>query len=211
MRPTVYPETVEMIVAEYDLSEAERVADADWWRADGHPFLTVIDRVGNAVDARGKRHSHQWRLNADALAKGKAALHGISDQLQQAPDFLQLWFLVQDAFKPIWGLGELAVYDTTERLRHRLRLESAHVIFLHAGTRVGARRLAGGRLKPDDAWGIHRDQVPDRLRHLSTHEIEDVLCIYKDELLLTPDAFLARRSKRGPSRCGLAPEPRSSC
>lgn len=211
MRPTIHPETIELIVAEYDLSEDARTAEVDWWRADGHAFSTVIDRVGDAVDARGKRHSHQWRLNADALAKGKAALHAISDRLQQASDFLQLWFLVQDAFKPIWGLGELAVYDTTERLRHRLGLESVHVIFLHAGARVGARRLAGGRLKRDDAWGIHRHQVPDGLRHLTTHEIEDILCIYKDELLLTPEAFLARRLRRGLSGCGPAPEPRPTC
>lgn len=120
-------------------------------------------------------------------------------------------FLVQDAFKPIWGLGELAVYDTTERLRHRLGLESVHVIFLHAGTRVGARHLAGGRLGRDDAWGIHRHQVPDGLRHLTTHEIEDILCLYKDELLLTPEQFLSRRSKRGPSGCGPAHEPRAIC
>jgi hypothetical protein len=210
MRPNIYPKTIDLIVEEYEFEEDVRAAEAAWWRADGQPFSAVLGRVGDAA-VQGKRHSHQWRLKATALADGKKALHAISDSLQVAPDFLQLWFLVQDAFKPIRGLGELAIYDTAERLRHRLGLKSDHIIFLHAGARVGARRLAGGRLDREDAWGIQRHKLPEGLRHLSTHEIEDILCIYKDELLLTPEQFLARRSKRGAARCGPGFEPRPTC
>ena len=131
--------------------------------------------------------------------------------MQSAPDFLELWFLVQAAFKPIYGLGELAVYDAAERLRYRLELESAHVIFLHAGARVGARRLAGGRLGKERAWGHQRHEVPLGLRHLSTHEIEDILCTYKDELLLTPQQFRARRGGGLSPGCSRPFEARPSC
>ena len=206
MRPTVYPETIDLIVADYARSAKDRAAETAWWRAEGQPFAEVIDRVGRA-ELFGKRHTHQYRLSAGALATGAAALHAIADKLQAAPNFIELWFLVQAAFKPIRGLGELAVYDTAERLRHRLGLRSDHVIYLHAGARVGARRLAGGRLPKERAWGIQRHEVPMGLRHLSTHEIEDILCIYKGELLLSPAQF------RGRPRCGPGPtchQPRES-
>lgn len=210
MRLYVHPETINLIVEEYHLGAKAREAEARWWRGEGLSFTEVIDRVGQA-ELFGKRHPHQYRLSASALMEGTAALQAISDQLESAPDFLQLWFLVQSAFKPIHGLGELAVYDATERLRHRLGLESAHVIYLHAGARVGARRLAGGRLKRESAWGILRWDIPEGLRHLSTHEIEDVLCIYKDELLLTPQQFRAQRSAGSLRGCAPASESRLSC
>ncbi|MDZ4052119.1 MAG: hypothetical protein U1E24_02490 [Phenylobacterium sp.] len=210
MRPTVYPETIEMIVKEYRLGDTGRASEAVWWRADGETFDAVIDRAARA-EINGKRHPHQRRLKAQAIENGVSRLLAIKDRLQAAPDFLELWFLVQAAFKPIAGLGELAVYDAADRLRHRLNLASEHVIFLHAGARVGARRLAGGRLGRESAWGILRHEVPMGLRHLSTHEIEDVLCIYKEELLLSPQQFLARRSGAGTSRCGPMVEARPSC
>ncbi|WP_332640579.1 hypothetical protein [Brevundimonas sp.] len=210
MRPSVYTETIELIVEEYELGNAGRASEVIWWRADGKNFDAVIDRAARA-EISGKRHPHQRRLKAQAIKDGVAALLAIKDRLQAAPDFLELWFLVQAAFKPIAGLGELAIYDTADRLRHRLNLVSEHVIFLHAGARVGARRLAGGRLAKESAWGILRLEVPMGLRHLSTHEIEDILCIYKDELLLSPQQFLARRSGVGSPGCSPVVEARPSC
>lgn len=210
MRPTVYPETIDLIVADYARGSRDRAAEATWWRADGQPFAVVIDRVGWA-ELFGKRHPHQYRLSAHALTAGTAALHAIADTLQAAPNFIELWFLVQAAFKPIRGLGELAVYDAADRLRHRLGLQSDHVIYLHAGARVGARRLAGGRLPNESTWGIQRHQVPMGLRHLSTHEIEDILCIYKDALLLRPAQFRGRRTCGTKPSCPPPVDPRSCC
>ena len=210
MRPTVHPETIDMIVAEYETDADSRADEAAWWRAAGARFEKVIERAGKA-ELWGKRHPHQRRIPARALAEGTAALLAVASRLSSAPDFLRLWWVVQAAFRPIRGLGELAVYDTAERLRYRLGLESEHVIFLHAGARVGARRLAGGRLPNESAWGIQRHEIPFGLRALSAHEIEDVLCIYKDELLLTPAQFRERRSGAARRPCSGAPEPRPGC
>jgi hypothetical protein len=210
MRPYVHSETVRLIVEDYAAGAPARAAEAAWWRADGLPFAALVERIGRA-DHFGKRHSHQRRITASALDAGTAALHAISYMVRKAPNFLELWFLVQAAFKPIYGLGELAVYDTAERLRHRLGLESEHVIYLHAGARVGARRLKGGRLPNESAWGILRHEVPEGFRHLSTHEIEDILCSYKDDLFLAPSEFRARRSGGRAGRCGLAADLRPTC
>jgi hypothetical protein len=210
MRPTIHPETIELIVREYDATDAVRSAEVEWWEGAGLPFSEVVERVGRA-DLFGKRHPHQRRLSASALEAGTAALHLISDQVREVPDFHRLWCLVQETFKPIHGLGELAVYDAAERLRYRLDLESRHIIYLHAGARAGARRLLGGRLERDHAWGIQRYGLPDGIHHLCTHEIEDILCIYKDELLLTPEQFRARRSSGSTPACGSQSDTRPPC
>jgi hypothetical protein len=63
MRPTVYPETIALIVEEYGADRRLRAAEDAWWRADGLPFEAVLDRVGRA-EVLGKRHGHQRRLPA---------------------------------------------------------------------------------------------------------------------------------------------------
>gem|GEM_PF-3732768 len=69
MRPYVHPETINLIVEEYDLGAKAREAEARWWRGDGLSFPAVIDRVGQA-ELFGKRHPHQYRLSATALVEG---------------------------------------------------------------------------------------------------------------------------------------------
>lgn len=209
-RPTIYPETISLIVAEYAADTARRTREEAWWRGEGLTFDEVLERVGQA-SIFGGRHGHQRRLSKAALAAGTTALHRIGRELEAAADFHSLWQMVDDAFRPIRGLGELAVYDAAERLRHRLGLEAPHLIYLHAGARVGARRLAGGRLAREDAFGILRHKLPEGLRGLSTHAIEDILCSYKEELLLTPAQFRVRRGRGSPARCGMAPEVRPGC
>ena len=94
------------------------------------------------------RSSDGLRLHARdyAAAPGGSGLPVICipGLTRNAADFHELWSTVGAAYRPIHGLGELAIYDTAERLRHRLKLESTHVIYLHSGARIGARRLAGG-------------------------------------------------------------------
>ena len=88
---------------------------------------------------------------------------------------------------------------------------SEHIIYLHAGARVGARRLFGGRIPRGDAWGMMYHQVPEGFRGFSTHEMEDILCIYKDDFLLMPDQLRAKWEGRSPICCGPPPEHRPSC
>ena len=195
MRTNVNPKTIDLIVEDYKSWESHRAKEQDYWRANGMPFSSVIARaVLSEIDER--RHPHQRRLSSKALRTGVKALHEIEGQLKAARRFHVLHSLVEQAFKPIRGLGELAAYDTADRIRLALGLESEHVIYLHAGARVGARRLAGGRLENESAWGILKRDVPKGLRKLSTHEIEDVLCIYKDDFFVPPDEF----EPKGPCR-----------
>ena len=81
------------------------------------------------------------------LLPSKIALEGALDILlkqagamERARDFAELFALIDAAMEPIPGLGELYVYDTSLRIGSRLNLLPKKV-YLHAGTRRGARAL----------------------------------------------------------------------
>lgn len=92
--------------------------------------------------------------------------------------FDELHTLVGDLVRPIPGIGELTVYDISQRIGSRFDLEPERV-YLHSGTRVGARELGfDGRRA-----SIEVAELPEELTvRLRPRELEDLLCIYKDAL-----------------------------
>jgi hypothetical protein len=105
-----------------------------------------------------------------------ALLEVVSD-LRAAETFEQLHRLISIKIGGIHGIGKLTIYDTAVRIGAKLNLEPK-VVFLHAGTRKGARALG---LDWHKEFMI-RDTFPHEFKPLSASEIEDVLCIYKDRL-----------------------------
>lgn len=202
MRPMVWYGTAELIADDFRAGAADRERDALWWVAEGEPFAEVLDRAGRARMANGKRHPHQRRLAREVIDRCAEALLAISADLEKTTRFHEVFDLVHKAFAPIRGAGELAVYDAADRICQRLGHVSEHVIYLHADARVGARRLLGGRLPNGDAWGIMYHQVPDSFRAFSTHEIEDILCRYKDDFALEPEALRAKWTAASTAACG---------
>src|SRR5262249_27216325 len=85
--------------------------------------------------------------------------------------------LISKEISDIHGIGELTIYDTALRIGAKLDLEPT-VVFLHGGTRKGARALGLDWHKEF----IARDAFPSEFQPLSASEIEDVLCIYKEQL-----------------------------
>lgn len=211
MRPTVWHQTAGMIAEDYRAGAERRAREAAWWAAEGHPFAEVLDRAGRARMANGHRHPHQRRLTQQAIEGCLAGLCGIATDLERTRRFHEAFDLVQSAFRSVRGAGELAVYDATDRICARLGHVSEHVIYLHAGARVGARRLLGGRIPNGDAWGIMYHQVPGGFREFSTHEIEDILCLYKDDFDLAPDALRAKWIGSSGGGCSLPRDHRPSC
>jgi hypothetical protein len=72
-------------------------------------------------------------------------------------------------------MGVLTVYDVAHRIAAFLG-KPPHLVYLHAGTRVGAAALG---IKGDV---VDPDELPAAFAVLTAAEIEDCLCIYKDEL-----------------------------
>lgn len=124
---------------------------------------------------RYKRYSHQRRIPRAALEMATRRLHRTN--VRSARSFADLIARVETAVRRVHGIGELYVYDTALRLGGHLRLLPREV-YLHAGTRRGARALG----LDHRAESVSPSQLPAALRRLQPHEVEDVLCIYKDWL-----------------------------
>jgi hypothetical protein len=103
-----------------------------------------------------------------------------SDATRKARDFEALFRLVDAGVKPIPGIGELYVYDTSLRIGAKLNL----LVYRHAGTRLGARAL----VLDGSAATLRVSALPREFRSLEPHEVEDVLSIFKDELKTTTAA-----------------------
>jgi hypothetical protein len=141
------------------------------------PSLEVaVHYAGLATDQREKRFSHQCRIPLPALRKGRKLLLGRVPQLAACGSFHKLHTLLSELFASVRGLGHLYTYDTALRVGAYLGLEPEHV-YLHAGTRAGARALG---LKVVQGY-IEVSALPRQIRVLAPHEAEDFLCIYKSQ------------------------------
>jgi hypothetical protein len=141
--------------------------------ADEPTLASAVSRAGLAVRKDGKRYNHQRRIPAHVLQAARENL--LVAPLATATSFHELFVTVQRAIGEIPGVGELMVYDTAFRIGARLRLEPER-IYLHSGTRVGARRLG----LDSRAKSVDRGVLPVELRHLPSWQVEDILCIFKE-------------------------------
>jgi hypothetical protein len=136
----------------------------------------------------GKRHSHQRRIPLRVLQAAERRLQPIAEHLRSAKSFAELHAIIDRQIGPLRGIGDLAVYDIAHRIGAYLDLAPEEV-WLHAGARDGARALNLSGEK------VTLPELPADLRKLSPAEIEDCLCIYKDNLRR---GSLSRRTR---SRC----------
>jgi hypothetical protein len=106
---------------------------------------------------------------------------------------------VEGEIGSIKGIGALTVYDIALRIGAHFGQAPMHV-YVHAGTRTGARafNITGDLFDPKI--------LPKSFSRLAPSEIEDCLCIHKDEL---PDRAHSRTSRRK-SGCAVANRQRCS-
>ena len=123
--------------------------------------------------ADGKRHPHQRRLPSRVLESAAEALAGVD--FRSSETFADLHGLVERTVAGIKGIGDLAIYDIAQRIGSYLELPP-DAVYLHAGTRRGARALLG----PTDRV-LPLAVFPKDLRSLTAAELEDCLCIYKED------------------------------
>jgi hypothetical protein len=123
----------------------------------------------------GKRHPHQRRIPGHVLAKAERALQERAERLAKADSFDALHTEVCAGIGNIRGIGDLAVYDIAHRIGAYLKLEP-DLVYLHAGTRAGAKALGLSGEK------LARGQLPADLQRLKASELEDCLCIYRSML-----------------------------
>jgi hypothetical protein len=171
-------------------------AEIDWF-ANQRTLSDAVEKAGIAENSKGKRYSHQRRLKKTSIKKAQRALQEASDQIGRARSFDDLFDLIRAAVRSIPGIGELYVYDTSLRIGARLNLFPRQV-YLHAGTRAGARALGLNHR----AHALSVSALPKELRVLEPHEIEDVLCIFKKELRAASKSSIAATDVLRRSWCG---------
>jgi len=140
-----------------------------------HRLEKVVTLAALARLPSGKRHSHQSSIPAVALEECKERL--LKTDLKQCQTFAELHDTVREVIGDIRGIGPLTIYDTALRIGAYLGLEPGKV-YLHAGTREGAKSLGFG---PRRRY-LQLSELPEPFHNLKPREVEDCLCIYKTDL-----------------------------
>ena len=167
-------------------------AEFDWFRSQ--PNLTMaIKYAGLAINSKGKRYSHQRRIKRGVLPQAEKILVTNLNILSRCSNFDELFDLIDTLLKPVDGIGDLYIYDTSLRIGAKLNLLPTKV-YLHTGTREGAKALGfDGSVKSFEV-----SELPSEFQKLESYEIEDVLCIFKDKFKQMkfdlPDEEIRRRS-----------------
>jgi hypothetical protein len=147
-----------------------------------------IARAVLSIDSDG----HQRRIPQLVLNRAKRGLLAEAEAILRCVDFETLHTLVGQLIRPIHGVGELLIYDTAQRLCLAMDLPEPEVVYLHAGTREGARWLEARERT------VAILALPKEYRSLSSFELEDLFCNYKRHLAgeALPDGPLRRRAPR---------------
>lgn len=145
------------------------------WFSIQRSLADAVSLAALAKSPSGKRLDHQRRIPRAVLEENRRRLLGIIKELKSVSSFEELHVVVSSTIGDILGIGELTIYDTALRIGAKLSLEPDR-IYLHAGTRVGARRLNLETSKDS----ISMQKFPAALCRLKPREIENALCIYKD-------------------------------
>lgn len=136
---------------------------------------SAVSRAALAQEPDGRRYSHQRRIRRTVLQEARRLL--LDFDLGGVSQFTELHSAVQRTIGPIAGAGELLIYDTALRIGAKLNV-MPKAVYMHAGTRRGARALGLEWKQPT----ISVQDLPIVLRDLQPHEVEDLLCIFKDRL-----------------------------
>jgi hypothetical protein len=138
---------------------------------------SAISVAALSTTSDGKRHSHQRRIPGRVLERVSDTLSAKKAEIQNAETFDHLHSIVLTTTDWIKGAGPLLAYDITMRIcdGFLLRLQPIKV-YLHAGAMVGAKKLGVASEKAS------RGDFPKEIHVLTSAQIEDFLCRYKDRL-----------------------------
>lgn len=169
------------ILRHYDTHHRPRIEREREWFASSKSVEEAITRASLATDQRGKRYDHQRRIPRQSLQAAKAALLKNEASIKTATTFEEVLTIITKAVTDIHRIGNLYMYDAALRIGAYLHLQPERV-YLHAGTKTGAQAL---RIPLNRAF-LEPHELPVELRDRPPAEVEDILCIYKDQLRSKP-------------------------
>ena len=122
----------------------------------------------------GRKMPHQSRFPVEALLQQWAeVLPRAAAEIGDCSTFQQLHDLIKG--KRLKGIGPLTCYDTALRIGYALGFPPKKTVYLHAGA-----QLPGESKKSDKC--VERGKLQGELDALPAYHIENLLCIYKNEL-----------------------------
>jgi len=153
----------------------------------------AVSVAAHCIGRNGRKHPHQWRRTERTLNRAASELDSVLRAIRKCSDFAALIGLLGQTLESVWGIGELTIYDIAHRVGAYLGFEP-RLVYLHSGTRDAAKLLGiDGKLR-----AIEPFVLPSAFQRLRPYEIEDALCIYKDELKQLSSRVLVRhKSMRG--------------
>lgn len=169
------PATLQTIVEHYVANVRERACERLAYYAEQPSLAHALEVVASWRDHDNRVEAHQRRLKRDVKREASERIRALD--IRQAMTFEAVFQAVEQALGDIRGLGQLAIYDVSLRLAAVLGLPPERV-YLHCGSRKGARAL--GIRSRERSLSV--DRFPPELRRLHGWEIENLLCVYADEL-----------------------------
>jgi hypothetical protein len=169
--------TFEGIVDAYKSGHRRGAREQMYFYAAQRPLTKAVRVAALCLDECGKRHDHQRRIRRGLLSEAERRLQARQEELAACATFDELFESVCEVVGGILGIGRRGVtaYDIATRIGASRGLKPAY-IYLHCGTLEGARTLGLRGRK------LSRDQFPEAFRALTPAELEDCLCIFKNEL-----------------------------
>lgn len=178
MKPKDVPQNEKRLADIIKSYKSLRAKRPDTWSEFAAQQSTLKDAItvsALSINKENKRCPHQYRIPKAVLEQAKHELLINIGRIRKAKSFDDLYTIVKTL--GIFGIGELTAYDIAVRIGAYLKLNPDRV-YLHAGTRVGAKTLLG-EVSGDY---LFKSDLPKAFRghNLKYGEIEDILCIYKD-------------------------------
>jgi hypothetical protein len=174
-RVSTLPASYGQIVASYIQQQRPGARAERRTFAQESTFEGAVRRAALALTPDGKTHSHQRRVSRRARRAWSHRMLRHVGRLQPSQTFEELFDCTESL--SIRGVGEMAIYDTAYRIGAKLGLEP-RLVYLHRGTRKGARLLGLGKGRSY----LRAEELPVPFRVLRPYEIEDCLCIYKADI-----------------------------
>jgi len=177
------------LIADY-LSERDNICCIDiiTYTIEQNSLEDAIRVAVMSKNKNGKTEFHQRRIYKNVYPNFLKNLLKIKDKIENAKNFDKL---ISTIFinKPS-GAGELFCYDVALRIGHKLNL-LPEKIYIHAGTKIGLENLLKRKIYEKT---IDKRKLPEPFCscELTPDQLEDFLCIYKEEL---SDNYLSTNKK----------------
>lgn len=146
----------------------------------------ALGKLAFINEGQRARETHFDHIRHNAIENATEPLRNLIPLLKRANSFMEIWSLVNEQIYHIFGTGNLFVYDTALRIALTFQnngMLPLHV-FLHSDPLKSAYHF--GIRHPKNQPYVERimfEEICGEFRNMQSHEIENFLCIYKDQIL----------------------------